>query len=50
MDFDRTRRLSDKEIKRREIDKFKEIEIQKIRNAQMEKEKEKENKQREIAK
>lgn len=50
VDFDRTRHLSDKELKKREIDKLKAIEIEKIRNAQMEKEKEKENKQKEIAK
>jgi splicing factor, arginine/serine-rich 17 len=49
VDFDRTKHLSDKEIKRREIDKLKAIEIAKIKNAQMEKEKEKEAKQREIA-
>jgi splicing factor, arginine/serine-rich 17 len=49
VDFDRTKHLSDREIKRREIDKLKAIEIEKIKNAQMEKEKEKEAKQREIA-
>jgi arginine/serine-rich splicing factor 17 len=50
VDFDRTRHLSDKEIKKREIDKLKAIEIEKIKNAQLEKEKEKEAKQKEIAK
>lgn len=42
--------MSDKEIKKREIDKLKAIEIEKIKNAQFEKEKEKEAKQKEIAK
>ncbi len=49
VDFDRTRHLSDREIKKREIDKLKAIEIEKIKHAQMEKEKDKETKQREIA-
>lgn len=41
--------MSDREIKKREIDKLKAIEIEKIKNATMEKEKEKEAKQKEIA-
>ncbi len=49
VDFDRTKHLSDKEIKKREIDKLKAIEIEKIKNATLEKEKEKEAKQKEIA-
>jgi hypothetical protein len=50
VDFDRTRYLSDKEIKKREIDKLKAIELEKIKVAQQEKEKEKMAKQKEIAK
>ncbi len=50
VDFDRTRHLSDDEIKKREIYKLKSIELEKIRNAQLEKEKDKEAKQKEIAK
>ena len=50
VDFDRTKHLSDKELKKREIDKLKAIEVEKIKNAQLEKEKEKETKQKEIAK
>lgn len=50
VDFDRTRHLSDKEIKKREIDKLKNIEMEKIKNAQLVKETEKEAKQREISK
>ncbi len=50
VDFDRTRHLSDKEIKKREIDKLKNIEIEKIKSAQIVKETEKEAKQREILK
>ena len=50
VDFDRTKHLSDKELKKREIDKLKAIEVEKIKNAQLEKEKEKESKQKEIAK
>jgi len=49
IDFDRTRYLSDKEIKKREIDKLKAIELGKIKAAQHEREKEKETKQKEIA-
>ncbi len=50
VDFDRTRHLSDKEIKKREIDKLKNIEMEKIKNAQLVKETEKEAKAREILK
>jgi hypothetical protein len=42
--------LSEKEIQRRKIDGYKNVEIEKIKTAQSEKEREKENKQREIAK
>lgn len=49
VDFDRTKHLSDKEIKKREIDKLKNIEMEKIKNAQLVKETEKEAKQREIS-
>lgn len=48
VDFDRTRHLSDKEMKKREIDKLKAIELEKIKTAQQEKEKDKEAKLREI--
>lgn len=48
VDFDKTKHLSDKEIKKREIERLKLIEIEKIKNAQFEKEKE--VKQKEIAK
>lgn len=50
VDFDRTRHLSDQEIKKREIDKLKNIEMEKIKNAQLVKETEKEAKAREIMK
>jgi arginine/serine-rich splicing factor 17 len=50
VDFDRTRHLSDKEIQRRKIEGYKNVEIEKIKTAQTEKEREKETKQREIAK
>ncbi len=49
VDFDKTRHLSDKEIQRRKIEGFKNIELEKIKNAQAEKERDKEAKQREIA-
>lgn len=49
VDFDRTRHLSDKEIQRRKIEGLKNIEIEKIKSAQQEREKDKEAKQREIA-
>lgn len=49
VDFDRTRHLSDREIKKREIDKLKNIEMEKIKNAQLVKETEKEAKHREIS-
>ena len=48
VDFDRTHHLSDKEIKRREVDKLKAIEMEKIKTAQAVKEKDKESKQKEI--
>ncbi len=50
VDFDRTKHLSDKEIQRRKIEGYKNVEIEKIKNAMTEKEREKELKQREIAK
>ena len=50
VEFDKTKHLSDKEIQRRKIEGFKNIEIEKIKSAQQEKDKDKEAKQREIAK
>lgn len=50
VDFDRTKHLSEREIQKRNIDRLKAIELEKIKNAQLEKEKDKAAKKQEIAK
>ena len=50
VDFDRTKHLSEREIQKRSIDRLKAIELEKIKNAQLEKEKDKATKKNEIAK
>jgi hypothetical protein len=49
VDFDRTRYFSDKEIQKRNIEKLKTIEIDKMKFSQLEKERERSVKAKEIA-